>query len=355
MNSPDPVTSLVVILLTIGLSIALFWPNKGIYIRWKRALQFSNRILQEDTLKHIHKCEMGQNQPTLQSIAGTLRISINQSANTITNLQKFGLVCLENGIICLTPKGREYSMRIIRAHRLWERHLAENTGYLESDWHDQAEHQEHFISDDEANALAVELGHPTHDPHGDPIPTQTGKLAPHGGTPLSQLPLELPIRIVHLEDEPPVIYNQLIAEGLHPGMEVIITEKTAQRIRFWANGEEHVLAPLLANNISATITPRKVEQPSGVPLTELKHGETGRIIQISRNLRGTERRRLMDLGFVPETEITVEMRSPGGDPTAYRLRNTLIALRKEQADLIRIEKINLVINRNSEHLHTPIG
>lgn len=51
---------------------------------------------------------------------------------------------------------------------------------------------------------------------------------------------------------------------------------------------------------------------------------------------GAERRRLMDLGILPGTEITVEMRSPLNDPTAYLVRGALIALRREQAQDIYI-------------------
>jgi Fe2+ transport system protein FeoA len=45
---------------------------------------------------------------------------------------------------------------------------------------------------------------------------------------------------------------------------------------------------------------------------------------------------MMDLGILPGTTISAETVSPGGDPTAYRIRGALIALRREQADLIRI-------------------
>jgi len=46
----------------------------------------------------------------------------------------------------------------------------------------------------------------------------------------------------------------------------------------------------------------------------------------------------MDLGFLPGTEISIEMRSPTGDPTAYKVRDTIIALRKQQAEKIYIDK-----------------
>jgi ferrous iron transport protein A len=53
---------------------------------------------------------------------------------------------------------------------------------------------------------------------------------------------------------------------------------------------------------------------------------------------GPQRRRLMDLGLLPGIEVRAERRSPLGDPTAYRVRGTLIVLRREQANGIHIER-----------------
>ena len=62
---------------------------------------------------------------------------------------------------------------------------------------------------------------------------------------------------------------------------------------------------------------------------------------LSPQCRGPERRRLMDLGILPGTVIQAELVSPSGDPTAYRIRDALIALRKEQADWVRVELLTL--------------
>jgi Fe2+ transport system protein FeoA len=61
-----------------------------------------------------------------------------------------------------------------------------------------------------------------------------------------------------------------------------------------------------------------------------------------------ERRRLMDLGILPGTMIAAEMRSPSADPTAYRIRGALIALRHEQAHLIHIKKLGKVLPEQRE-------
>ena len=142
-------------------------------------------------------------------------------------------------------------------------------------------------------------------------------------------------RIIHIEDEPNAIYSQLVAAGLYPGMQVKMIESSKDRINFLANGEEVVLAPLFAKNV--TIEPIKGETTvtgKFKSLSTLMVGEKGIVLGISKRCRGQQRRRLMDLGVVPGTEIEAEMKSIGGDPVAYRIRGASIALRKNQADKI---------------------
>ncbi|NUM45448.1 MAG: DtxR family transcriptional regulator [Anaerolineales bacterium] len=334
-----PLFSLLITLTSLVALAALFWPDTGLYARWQRARQLSTRVLIEDALKHLFSCELDNRRPTLQSLAGALSVNTNHAAEITGQLQNRELITLTNGEFHLTPTGREYALRIVRAHRLWERYLSERTGYAEVDWHTLAEQREHQLSPAQLDALAASLGNPTYDPHGDPIPTARGEFTPPAGQPLSSLDPHQTARIVHLEDEPATIYSQLVAEGLHTGMTIRILDRTAERIRFWANGDEHVLAPLLANNISVLpIQQETLVAAPGVPLTHLKLGETARVLALTPTIRGSERRRLMDLGLLPGTEITAELQSPSGDPTAYIVRGALIALREEQAQNIKIAR-----------------
>jgi DtxR family Mn-dependent transcriptional regulator len=188
--------------------------------------------------------------------------------------------------------------------------------------------------------MAARLGHPRYDPHGDPIPTTDGQLVVKGDKPLPAIELDQAARIIQLEDEPEAVYAQLVAEGLYPGMLVRVTEKSPQRIRFWANGDEHVLAPIVAANIAVQPLPEEEQQPvvEYEHLSSLKPGQQAQVKALSPRIRGAERRRMMDLGLLPGTQIESIMVSPGGDPTAYRVRGALIALRKQQADLIDISR-----------------
>ena len=74
-------------------------------------------------------------------------------------------------------------------------------------------------------------------------------------------------------------------------------------------------------------------------LKDLQHGQAGRVLSISQQCRGAERQRFMDLGILPGTIIRAELKSPSGDPTAYLIRDALIALRADQAAFIIIELV----------------
>ena len=205
-----------------------------------------------------------------------------------------------------------------------------------------AEKREHYLSVEEIDLLSEQLGHPTHDPHGDPIPNAMGEFVSHGGKPLPTCEIGQSLRIVHVEDEPSMIYEQLVAVGIYPGMRVQIIEKTRERIRFWAEGDEHVLAPIVAHNLSVVPELEETGDEPTIPcqtLACLEPGERGVVIGISPACRGAERRRLLDLGVLRGASVQAEYRSPSGDPTAYRIREALIALRKEQADFIFIESV----------------
>ncbi|MFI5359549.1 MAG: ferrous iron transport protein A [Halanaerobiales bacterium] len=55
--------------------------------------------------------------------------------------------------------------------------------------------------------------------------------------------------------------------------------------------------------------------------------------------RGRQRRRLLDLGFIPGTKIKALRKSPLGEPVAYLVKGTVLALRKEEAELIEIRRL----------------
>ncbi len=334
----DPLTALLTGTGLILILLIIFIPQKGIISRLRRNKSNEKKILIEDALKHLYSCEYNNVNCSIDSIAGRLSIASDDAAKLLANLEQHDLIKSRDEDIVLTPDGRAYALRIIRVHRLWEQYLADETSVGEKYWHFAAEEIEHKMSPAQADALAAQIGNPVFDPHGDPIPTSKGDIPSKQGISLNSLMPDEYAHIIHIEDEPDAIYSQLVAEGLHIGMHVRMIESTKERIRFLANGEEVVLAPLFAKNINVAITKGepKVEGKFKT-LSSLPIGEKGKVIGISTRCRGQQRRRLMDLGVVPGTEIEVEMKSVGGDPIAYRIRGATIALRKKQAERIFLE------------------
>ncbi len=335
----DPTKALLGASFLIALVAFLFWPQSGFIWQRRKNRRNSQKVLIEDALKHLHHQRYKGKAVSLESLSGALEISRNRAAEVLVKLEKFGLIQSQQNEFELTEEGRLSALRIIRVHRLWERYFADETGLAETQWHHEAEKREHLTSPAEAEALAMQMGNPVHDPHGDPIPTSNGELPPHKGKPLTDLPLGEMARIIHLEDEPEALYAELVAQGLYPGMQIRVVSKSSERIHFIADGEEIKLAPVVAANVTVLPLPNahQMEGPFE-SLTSLKRGETGVVLGISKACRGLQRRRLMDLGIIPGTVITAELKSASGNPTAYNIRGALIALRKDQANMVHIRR-----------------
>jgi len=294
-----------------------------------------DRVLVEDALKYLYHCVERGLTPAATELAESEKISLAEANRVLTMLVAAGLV--REGQ--LTERGRSYALQVIRAHRLYETYLAQETGYDPRRWHRRAHDKEHWLSADEVNELAQRLGHPRFDPHGDPIPTAEGHLPKELGTRLSDWPVGKPARVLHIEDEPEAVYAQLVALGWVPGLVVRVLSATAQRLMIEIEGQQQMLAPAMAAHITVTEAPAEALLAKAIPLSQQRIGQRCRVVQLSPRCRGPERRRLMDLGFVPGTMVEVELRSALGDPTAYRLRETLVALRREQAEWVLVEPV----------------
>ena len=332
------------ILLLIGASLAgglvlLIAPRGGLLGWIRRVRENTARVHVEDALKHLYDCEDKGVSCSPQSLAGSLGTTADRAAKIIHRLEKSGLLQSSGNALQLTPEGRSGALRVIRVHRLWEYYLADETSLHETEWHTEAELQEHRLSPEEVERLAARMGNPGFDPHGDPIPSVRGEMPRRPGIPLADLPPGAGARIVHLEDEPPAIYAQLVGLGFYPGLQVRMIGGGAGEIRIVAKEEERVLTRTAARNVTVAPLPG----PGGAgrayrTLDSLAQGEAAVVRGIAEALRGQQRRRLMDLGIVPGTPIAAELVSLGGDPIAYRVRGTLVALRKKHSEQILIER-----------------
>ena len=128
----------------------------------------------------------------------------------------------------LTDTGIPIALEIIRHHRLLERYL---TDHLEYDWaevHDEADRLEHHISSQFADRIAEQLGDPTVDPHGDPIPTADLDVSgAKDGESLADHQVGDSVRIERVPDKDPDLLQYLSEHGIHPGTVVEIVETTS--------------------------------------------------------------------------------------------------------------------------------
>ena len=334
----NPAVALVTFVLACVALVVLLWPQKGLIARLSSFRRSEERVLVEDTLKHLYNCEYAGRRATEESLAGFLGTSHGQALRLLSRLEELGFLTFERLDPILTREGRTYALRVLRTHRLWERYLADRTGVDPTEWHAEADRREHTLTREQAEQLASRLGHPLYDPHGDPIPTAAGEIPPMAGQPLATLEEGAIARIVHLEDEPPELFQEIVTAGLGPGMRLRLLDTSLDAVHFEADGREHVMSSAVASRIAVEPIEQRVELPTQT-LANLREGETGRVLGISPACQGPARRRLLDLGVVTGTEIRAELRSTTGDPVAYRIRGALIALRLDQASLIRITRI----------------
>ncbi|MBK7869859.1 MAG: metal-dependent transcriptional regulator [Saprospiraceae bacterium] len=337
----QPGFALLIGILIMLIFLIVFFPKKGLLALLNKTRLDAQRVLLEDALKFLFDCEYKNISCGLNSIAGNLNISADKATKLLDRLRIMGLITMQEQHFHLTDTGRSYALRVIRVHRIWERYLADETSVGQMDWHGEADYREHRMTPEAADKLAAQIGNPVFDPHGDPIPTAQGELPQHKGQALSSLQEGDIAKIIHIEDEPHSIYEQLVALGLYPGMQVYVLDVSEGKISFAANGEECVLTPLFASSITVEL---QLEQAPLMPkydlLSSLQIGETAEIIGISPNCRGQQRRRLMDFGIVPGRVISAELKSAAGNPVGYQVLGTTIAIRKDQADLIFIKKVN---------------
>ncbi|MGC8743905.1 MAG: iron dependent repressor, metal binding and dimerization domain protein [Verrucomicrobiia bacterium] len=305
--------------------------------RAKLNLSKDERILAEDLLKVLFQIEYDSKSPDLPSIAGRLGIHQDAVIKLITYLTEIGYVRRSYDLFYLTEAGRKFGLEIVRAHRICETYLARETGVSPKEWHQQAHEMEHRLSFDEINKLSDKLGHPRFDPHGDPIPTRDGKIPSISGIPLAEWEVGKEAIVLHIEDEPDLIYNRLVAAGIMAGVRLKILKKTEAFLDILAEGKPIRLNIEDGFQVLVAPLPEELKEETGViRLSDLKKGESAIVKGLMPSCTGLERLRLLDMGIVNGSRIRYEFASPFGSPVTYSVRGTLVALRREQADNILV-------------------
>jgi DtxR family Mn-dependent transcriptional regulator len=327
-----PGTVALLLALSAGVAVTvILWRMKQRPRRERRQL--------EDALKHLFEQEYRGRHGSLSSLAGVLRLTDAAVLPLVGRMQAQGLLAAHGQEFELTPEGERLALQIVRAHRLLERYFADEARLPLPDVHAVAERREHSLSPGDADRLSASLGHPTRDPHGDPIPTRDGSVAPPAGSPATSWPTDTIGRIVHLEDEPEISFAQIVAAGLRVGQVVRIIESSPSRLVLTDGENEFRLAPAVAANVFLSPAPDAELTADVIRLSDLANNHPAEVVGLDEACQGFSRRRLMDLGFTEGARIRPFLRTFAGDPRAYEVRGTLVALRREQASQVLVREL----------------
>lgn len=206
----------------------------------------------EDYLKVIYRIELEGNKATTTKVADALDVSSASATNMVKRLSKMGLVDYESYKgASLTKSGRKIALEIIRHHRLLELYLLEVMGYSWDEVHEEAEKLEHHISEQFEEKIAQLLDDPTHDPHGDPIPTKDGLMPEMDADPLVNAETDQEYIVNRVKDQNPELLRYLEKIGLLPGIKIKIKEKSPFKgpVTILIEGSEKVIGNDVAQNI----------------------------------------------------------------------------------------------------------
>jgi DtxR family Mn-dependent transcriptional regulator len=196
----------------------------------------------EDYAKAIYALELRDGGAvTTNAIAERLGVTAASASGMVKRLGELGLVEHRpyRGV-SLTEGGRRVALEVMRHHRLLELYLVESLGVPWDRVHAEAEVLEHVLSEELEELIAAKLGHPTHDPHGDPIPTPDLRI--EEGHTLSMQALEAGAHgtFCRVSDSDPDMLRYLAERGISPGADFEVVEKQPFGGPLFVRFAEHV-------------------------------------------------------------------------------------------------------------------
>ena len=185
----------------------------------------------EDYLKTIllEQQKLGEGElVTMGQIASALAVAPGTVTAMVKGLEKDGLLEYEpySGVR-LSEEGRHQAARVLRRHRLTELFLVEVLGFDWSEVHEEAEQLEHAMSEKLIDRIDAHLGHPTTDPHGDPIPDSAGHLRQMAVIGLDEAPVGQPLVVARVTDQDEAFLRFVERQGLRPGARVVVRSHDA--------------------------------------------------------------------------------------------------------------------------------
>ena len=181
----------------------------------------------EDYAKAIYALERrGANPVSTNALADRLGVTAGSASGMVKRLGELGLAEHRpyHGV-SLTAEGRRVALEVMRHHRLLELYLVESLGVPWDRVHEEAEVLEHVLSEELEELIAAKLGDPTHDPHGDPIPTRDLKIEERPTHSLQSLSIGDRGTFTRVSDSDPEMLRFLAERGIAPGDELDVVDK----------------------------------------------------------------------------------------------------------------------------------
>ena len=181
----------------------------------------------QDYAKAIYALEQReQGAVTTTALADRLGVTAASASGMVKRMGELGLVEHEpyRGV-SLTAPGRRVALEVIRHHRLLELYLAESLGLSWDRVHAEAEVLEHHLSEELEELIAAKLGNPTHDPHGDPIPSRDLTIEERATKSLDALSAGTTGTFTRVSDSDPDMLRYLGERGIAPGDEFEVVDK----------------------------------------------------------------------------------------------------------------------------------
>jgi DtxR family Mn-dependent transcriptional regulator len=204
----------------------------------------------EDYTKAIYALEMRDREAvTTNALADRLGVTAGSASAMVKRLGELGLAEHRpyHGV-SLTEQGRRVALEVMRHHRLLELYLVESLGVPWDRVHEEAEVLEHVLSEELEELIAAKLGDPTHDPHGDPIPTRDLEIEEGSTDSLQSLRAGDRATFTRVSDADPEMLRFLAGRGIAPGdqLEVVDKQPFDGPLFVRIGGEVHVLGGKLA-------------------------------------------------------------------------------------------------------------
>jgi DtxR family Mn-dependent transcriptional regulator len=208
----------------------------------------------QDYLKAIYALESAGERTTTSALAARMGVSAPSATAMTKRLAELGLVerAPYRGVL-LTDAGRRGALEVLRHHRLLERYLVDRLGLSLDEVHAEAELLEHALSEELEAKIDAELGFPTHDPHGDPIPDRELRVAAAGDPTLLDIAPGARASVSRVPDGDPQLLRYLAELGLVPGsgVEVVAHAPFGGPVTVRTERGEHAISRELADRIAA--------------------------------------------------------------------------------------------------------